>query len=70
MADIPLDKIVLQSPNKQHTMQISLTDAGALEVRLLLPDGNGGWKSDQRASKPLARSQTDRGNVRCAVGIE
>jgi hypothetical protein len=41
MADMVLDNIVLQSPNGQYRMQISLTDSAALEVRLLLPDGKG-----------------------------
>jgi hypothetical protein len=59
MTEKALDKIVLQSPNGQHRMQISVTDSAALQVRLLLPDGKGGWKPDQRAEKPLASCQKD-----------
>jgi hypothetical protein len=59
MADKALNEIVLQSPNGQYRMQISMTDSGALEARLLLPDGKGGWKPDQRACKPLALCQKD-----------
>jgi hypothetical protein len=59
MADIVMGKVVLASPNGLRRIQISLTDDGDLEARLLAPGASGDWKPDQRAYKTLASIRTD-----------